>query len=233
MSSDIRRLAAAVRQGLAEREDPERAAGMQAYLKSAMPCRGVRLPVQRRLYRDIFEAHPLDGVEAWREAVLTLWREAAYREERYAAIELTGNRAYRVHQTPAALPLYEELVVTGAWWDLVDPVATSRVDALLRTHPVELGATVRAWARASDLWLRRTAIICQVQAKAETDTALLEAAIAPNLTDRDFFIRKAIGWALRAHAWTDPEWVGDYVARHEAELSPLSRREALKNVSAR
>jgi len=231
MSSDIKRLVAAVREALAEHENPQRAAGTRAYLRSEMPCRGVSMPVQRGLYKAIFASHPLDGVDAWREAVLTLWREASYREERYAAIELTGHRAYRVHQTPAVLPLYEELVVAGGWWDLVDPVATRRVGALLRTHPVELGEAVRAWARADDLWLRRTAIICQVSAKAETDTALLEAAILPNLADRDFFIRKAIGWALRAYAWTDPAWVVDYVARHDAELSPLSRREAIRNVA--
>jgi 3-methyladenine DNA glycosylase AlkD len=204
MSSNVRLLAAAVREALAEHENPERAAGTRAYLRSEMPLRGVSMPVLRRLCRPLFAAHPLTGVAAWREAVLALWRGAAYREERYAAVELCGYPAYRPHQTPAALPLYEELIVTGAWWDLVDPVATGRIGGLLRAHPADLGVTVRDWARADDLWLRRSAIICQVRAKSGTDTDLLEAALAPNLADQDFFVRKAIGWALRAHAWTDP-----------------------------
>ena len=80
------------------------------------------------------------------------------------------------------------------------------------------------------MWLRRTSIICQLGAKESIDLDLLTTCIEPNLADREFFIRKAIGWALRQHAWTDPAWVQDYVRRHEDRLSPLSRREALKNV---
>jgi 3-methyladenine DNA glycosylase AlkD len=77
---------------------------------------------------------------------------------------------------------------------------------------------------------RRVSIICQISSKQDTDLDLLYANIEPNLADRDFFIRKAIGWALRAYAWTDPAEVARYVRRHESQLSGLSRREALKNV---
>ena len=80
------------------------------------------------------------------------------------------------------------------------------------------------------MWLRRSAIICQLGAKADTDTALLATCIEANLGDREFFVRKAIGWALRQYAWTDPGWVHAFVAEHHDALSPLSRREALKNI---
>ena len=91
-----------------------------------------------------------------------------------------------------------------------------------------LTPTVRAWATDEDRWRRRTAVICQIGAKEGTDTALLAAAIEANAADRDFFLRKGIGWALRQHARTDPQWVRDFVAGHD--LSPLSRREALKHL---
>ncbi len=125
--------------------------------------------------------------------------------------------------------MYEELIVTGAWWDLVDWVASHRVGPLVRAHP-RLKRTMRAWARDRDLWKRRTAIIHQLGFKAETDTGLLVAAIEPSLDRKEFFLRKAIGWALREYAKTDPAWVVAYVEEHRERLSPLSQREALKNV---
>jgi 3-methyladenine DNA glycosylase AlkD len=223
-------LLAAIREGLAERGDPAKAPGMQAYMRSAMPYQGVQMAGQKALAREVFKAHPLPDEPSWRDTTLELWRGAEYREERYLAIALTGYRAYAAYQTPAALPLYEELIVTGAWWDYVDEVAIRRVGPILRTHPRVVRPLMLAWSRDADLWRRRTAIICQVKAKRETDLDLLTACVEPNLGDRDFFIRKAIGWALRDYAWTDPEWVRRWVAAHDERLAGLSRREALKNV---
>ena len=221
-------LVAAVRDGLAGLANPAKAPDMQSYMKSAMPFLGVQKPARTALFREVFGAYPLDPV-AWEATVLALWREAAYREERYAAIDLTGWRGYRSLQTPAVLPLYEELIVTGAWWDFVDEVAIRRVGPILRAYRAELTPVMLAWARDDDPWKRRTSVICQVTAKGETDLALLYACIEANVGDRDFFLRKAIGWALRDYAWHDPAEVRRYVEAHP-ELSPLSRREALKNV---
>ena len=223
-------LVRAVRIGLLAHRDPVRALGMQAYMKSKTPYLGLYTIQVRAVCREAFAAHPLFGFHEWQDTVLDLWNEATFREERYAAIELTGDRRYRVHQTPAALPLYEELIVTGAWWDYVDPIATDRIAGLLRAHRAKLTPVVRDWSTDDHLWKRRTSIICQVGAKAATDLDLLYACIAPNLADRDFFIRKAIGWALREYAKTDPEEVVRYVAAHHDRLSGLSRREALKHV---
>ena len=83
------------------------------------------------------------------------------------------------------------------------------------------------------MWKRRVSIICQISFKKDTDLQLLYANIEPNLPEKNFFIRKAIGWALRAYAWTDPDEVSRYVAANEARLSGLSRREALKNIDKR
>jgi 3-methyladenine DNA glycosylase AlkD len=210
----------AVRAELAARANPEKASGMQGYMKSAMPFYGVQKPARDLLARELFAAHPLAGFDAWRDTALALWREATRREERYMAIALLGAGRYREHRTMAALPLYEELIVTGAWWDFVDEVAIRLVGEL------ELGSFLREWAVDENLWKRRTAIIAQVARKA--DAQLLFDCIEPNRADREFFIRKAIGWALRDHAKLDPDGVERYRATHE--LSPLSRREALRNL---
>ena len=225
------KLGAAMRAALAAAADPERAPGMQAYMKSEMPYRGISAPNMRATCRRIFAEHPLGTCDEWRAAVLELWRGARFREERYAAIELTGFKPYREFQTLDALPMYEEMIVTGAWWDYVDAVA-SLVGALLDAYPQPMRAAMLAWSRDAVLWKRRAAIISQRQRGAATDEALLFACIAPNLADPDFFIRKGIGWALRQYARVAPDAVRRFVREHADAISPLSRREALKHLGA-
>lgn len=199
-------------------------------MKSAMPFHGVKTDPLRRVCKEVFAEHPLPDKATWLSAVLTLWREARFREERYAAIELTGLREYKKYQELDLLPSYEELITTGAWWDYVDVVAIHRLGPLLLRDPAPMKEVMLAWSRDPDMWKRRSAIICQVAAKQKTDLDLLYRAIEPNMADREFFIRKAIGWALREHAWLDPEEITRYVRENEARLSGLSKREALKNV---
>ncbi len=219
-----------VRTALKKAADPAKATPMQAYMKSAMPYRGVPSPRLRQLWRQIFPAHPLSSSAAWQAVALTLWREAAWREERYAAIALTDLPRYRSYRTPGALPMLEEMIVTGAWWDLVDPLATHHLGDVLRHAPRRVAPLMRRWARSDDLWKRRAAILCQIRFKAETDLDLLYACIEPNCADNAVFIRKAIGWALRQYAWVDPGEVARYVRANQTRLSPLSVREAVKNV---
>ncbi|WP_198153012.1 DNA alkylation repair protein [Pseudofrankia sp. DC12] len=224
-------LVAAVRVALVAAADPAKAPGMQAYMKSRMPFLGVPKPARERALRPVFTARTLPDPDRWTATVLALWRRAEYREERYAAIDLTGHRAYRTYQRSTTLALYEEMVTTGAWWDYVDEIASRRIGPLLAADPAVVRPEMLAWSRDSDLWRRRTSIICQLSFKAATDLDLLYACIDANLADRDFFIRKAIGWALRQYAWTDPGEVRRFVAARGDALSPLSRREALKNIT--
>jgi len=215
---------------LRRRADPSKAPAMQAYMKSSMPYHGVPTQPLREIQRQVFAAHPLSDFETWRDTALALWRGARFREERYCAIGLTGFKAYERLQTLATLPMYEEMIVTGAWWDYVDGIASDRLGPLLRRHPAAMKRRMRQWSRCDNLWKRRAAILCQLTFKGDTDLELLYECIRPNLADREFFMRKAIGWALRQYAWTDPAEIVRYVRAHAAELSPLSRREALKNV---
>jgi 3-methyladenine DNA glycosylase AlkD len=225
-------LTAALRAGLAAAADPVRAKGAQAYMKSKMPFRGVPSPVQKRLWRDAFTTYPLATGAEWTRVVLELWRTAAFREERYAAVGLASDRRYLAHRTPAAVPMLEEMIVTGAWWDYVDALASHPLGDVLVSDPRRVSVLMRRWARDTDLWKRRAAILCQLRRKGETDLALLYDCIEPNLADREFFMRKAIGWALRQYAWTDPREVTRYVRANRTRLSPLSVREALKNLEA-
>jgi 3-methyladenine DNA glycosylase AlkD len=226
----VDRLVGAVRAALAAAADPMKAPGMRAYMKSSMPYLGVPKPPRELALRPVFAAHRLETMTDWQTAVLRLWRDAGFREERYAAIALTGHRPYQVYWTPAALPVYQEMIVTGAWWDYVDELASRRIGPLLAASPETLRPLMLRWSRDPDRWLRRTSIICQLGAKKSTDLDLLYACIEANLDDPDFFLRKAIGWALRQYAWTDPDEVRRYVASRADRLSPLSRREALRNV---
>jgi 3-methyladenine DNA glycosylase AlkD len=219
-----------VRAALKAAADPVKALQMQAYMKSSMPYRGVDSPRQKRIWRQTFAAHPLSSAAQWRACALSLWRDATHREERYAAIALTDLPRYEMYRDRTALPMVEEMIVTGAWWDLVDPLATHHLGDIVRSDPSRIKPLIRRWARDQNLWKRRAAILCQIRFKTETDLDLLYACIEPNLDDRNFFIRKAIGWALRQYAWTDPKEVARYVKSNHMRLSPLSVREALKNL---
>jgi len=222
-----------VRRALAEAADPTKAAAMQAYMKSTMPYRGVSAPVLKRLCRDAFKARPLATAGEWQRVVLDLWRHAEFREERYAAVLLTQAPAYLEFVTLSSLPMLEEMIVTGAWWDFVDTLAGRNLGDILRADPRKMKPLMRRWARDAHIWKRRSAILCQLGFKRETDLDLLYDCIEPNLSHKDFFIRKAIGWSLRQYAWTDPKEVKRYVKANKARLSRLSVREALKNCKVR
>ena len=220
-----------MRKSLRDVADPRKALGMQAYMKSEMPYLGVQTPQLRKAVKAVFTAYPLPSFEEWRDTVLELWRAARYREERYAAIELAGHSRYKGFRTLAVLPVYEEMIVSGAWWDYVDAIATRQLGELLRRYPVELCLILREWAVSDDIWKRRSAVLAQLNFKRDTDLKLLYDCIRPSIGSAEFFLRKGIGWALRQYARTDPQEVIRFVRRHEAQLSPLTKREALKHLS--
>lgn len=222
-----------VRAALAAAADPVKAAPMQAYMKSAMPFRGVPKPARVAVLRPVYRAHVLDDRESWDATVRLLWDSAEFREERYAATDLARHRSYAAWATDVrSMDLDDHLVVTGAWWDHVDEVAIRLVGPLLRAHPVPIERVVRRWSRETDRWRRRAAVICQIGSRDATDTALLAECIVANADDPDFFLRKGIGWALREHAKTDPDWVRAFLGSYRAVLSPLSVREAGRNLPA-
>ena len=219
---------------LRDAADPERAPQQQAYMKSDMPYFGVGVPQCRRIAGAVFRTHPLPDARAWEAAILDLWRNAAHREERYAAVELLLFGRYSRWLEPARVPLIEELVVTGAWWDYVDAIAGRGVGTMLAAHPQPMKAVLREWSKDDDIWKRRTAILAQLKSKRATDTELLADTIRPSIGEAEFFLRKGIGWALREYAST-PRPIRPGSSWPSSRLIPmlmsdLSRREALKHL---
>lgn len=230
MTRPDRDLIGAIRGALAGAGDASRAPQMRRYMKSAMPYHGVRAPDVRKIVKAEVEARPLMDRRAWEATVRALFDEATHREEWYVAAGLLRHPTYRTYLTVGALPLTEHLVVRAAWWDVVDDTSHAVGDILLvdrdGAEPV-----VRGWIGSRDIWLRRVAIICQLGHRERTDVRLLSDAIVPALTEREFFLRKAVGWALREYAKTDPAWVLAFVDHHAEGMSALSRREALKHLA--
>jgi len=220
-----------LRKALREAGDPAKAPAMQAYMKSAMPYHGVPTPLLRKVCKVTFADVQLSTASQWQSQILYLWRGALYREERYAALYLAGDKRGQAFQTPSAMKMYEELIVTGAWWDYVDDIASHRIGPILRNHPGSMRRKMLSWSRSGNLWKRRSAIICQLGFKAGTDLELLYACIEPSLDSKEFFLQKAIGWALRQYAWTDAAEIRRYVRLNRTRLSALSYREALKNIN--
>jgi 3-methyladenine DNA glycosylase AlkD len=219
---------AALRDALRAHANPVKARPMQAYMKSTMPYLGIAMPSLVAIYRPHLDAQRQMTFACWRDSTLALWRDAEFREERYAAIALARHRAHDRHQRLTATPMYREMIVTGAWWDYVDVIASHQIAGLLRRYHTSMARTLRAWSRHDDMWLRRTSIIAQLHVGRDIDRQLLYDCIEPSIDSREFFLRKAIGWALRQHARTDARDVLRYVTAHRARLSGLSKREALK-----
>ena len=224
---DTEALTGYVRSELTAAANPEKALPMAAYMKTDMAFHGVqkagRTPILRHVKRQFV---PVDRDE-YEQAVLALW-QMNHREEKYLAIGYA--QAFAEFVVVDSMPLYRRMIVDGAWWDLVDGVASWLVGGAMSVDRPECEPIVREWIGDSDMWLRRSSIICQLGHKTETDTALLDDACSANLADKEFFIRKAIGWALREYAKTDADWVRAYVEAHKDELSGLSYREATKHL---
>jgi 3-methyladenine DNA glycosylase AlkD len=204
---------------------------MQRYMRSEMPFHGVPSPGVAAICRHWLDPLAFPTARSWEATTLFLWRNARFREERYAAFALSGVRSAEPFQTVSAMPMYEEMIVTGAWWDYVDGLAANRVGPIVRRFPNSMARKMRSWSRSTDLWKRRTSILCQLRWGVDTDPALLYDCIEPSLESKDFFLRKAIGWALRQYARVEPAEVRRFVRENEPRLSPLSRREALRHLS--
>lgn len=220
-------LAARITASLGGLADPERAPAMAAYMKVAengtLPFLGVRRPEVRRVARTLARGADADDLL---DTVNALWDGAEHREQRYAAQDLLGLRWARARLD--LLDLHRHHIVTGAWWDHVDETA-HRICELVDAHPETMRPVLVGWSLEEDRWLRRSAIIAQLGRRERTDLDLLSAVIEPNRDHPDFFVRKAIGWALREVGKRDPAWVLRYTGSHQ--LSPLSRREALKHLA--
>ena len=206
--------------------DPVRAAAMSAYMRDRFPYLGIPTPERRALSRRVVSGTPTASEAVLADVARRCW-ELEEREYQYFACDLLVKRADTL--TAAFVPTLRALVTAKSWWDTIDPLATRVAGPMVRAHP-ELVAVMDEWIGAEDMWLVRVALLHQMHYGEATDTERLRAYCTRQAGHPDFFVRKAIGWALRQYAKTDADAVRAFVAR--TELSPLSRREALKNVGA-
>jgi 3-methyladenine DNA glycosylase AlkD len=206
--------------------DPERAAQAAAYLRDQFAFLGLPAPTQRRLARTVLAGLPAPTERELRTVALACW-ELEEREYQYFACDWL--RRHVAVPGPDFLATVRTLITTKSWWDTIDPLATRFVGDLVRRHP-RLGAEMDAWSAEGNLWLVRTAILHQLHYGARTDTDRLFGYCTRQAGHPDFFVRKAIGWALRHYARTDPDAVRRYLAGHRDALSPLSVREASKHL---
>ena len=232
MPATARRLTtnAALVAALTPHARPDKAEGMRAYLKSTMPCLGVQVPVARAVAKALFSTTPFTTLPSLERQVRALWDGATYREERFVALNVLRLKPHRSLLTAKTTPLLEHLILTGAWWDLVDELSAHVVATALENDRVAMTKVVKRWARSEELWLKRAALVCQVVRGDETDLELLGFVIEHAVDGKDFFLRKGIGWAMRSVARHHPDVVRGWLKRWSTRLSPLSVREALKGL---
>ena len=214
-----------VRRELRAAGDATRARQMAAYMKTDMPFYGVQKPARVRIERAVLDRFPLETRAAYRHAVTTLWAEPQ-REAKYLAIQLARRRDQFI--TLASVPMYERMIRQGAWWDFVDDLAIRLVGRVQAKSRAAMRKRLDRWIEDRDMWIRRAAIISQIVQKENTDAAQLFDYCRRCMHEKPFFIRKAIGWALRSFAATDPAAITEFLRVHRDELSPLSFREAAK-----
>lgn len=207
--------------------DPARAGPMAAYMKTAMPFYGVPKPQRTAVCRAFRTRFVPASQRAYEAATLALWN-LPHREEKYAALAFALQHPGFI--TCRSLKLYERLVREGAWWDLVDDIAIRLIGRVRLDDRPALRARVKRWIDDDDLWIRRTAIISQIGHKQQTDEAELFDHCLRRAAEREFFIRKAIGWALREYSHAAPQAVKRFLLTHRDRLSPLSFREAAKQL---
>lgn len=212
--------------------DTDKATDMAAYMRDQFRFLGVQSRLRDTVWREVRAAADAehgrpDGDQLVRFAQ-AMWQRPE-REYRYVGAKALAARAAQLE--PRHLVAVRELLVTDAWWDTVDILAANVVGTLARRYPGEVVPVLDQWITDDDKWLVRTAVIHQLKARDDTDTDRLARYCRIAAAHPDFFVRKAIGWALRQYSYVDPEWVETFVAA--TELSGLSTREALKAIRRR
>jgi 3-methyladenine DNA glycosylase AlkD len=212
---------------LATQADATRSTAMAAYMKNQFSFFGVPTPLRRKLIRPLFTGLCKQPGPAWFLAVAEALWQFDERECQYVAVDMLVKQAANLDASQEGR--LSMLVRSKPWWDTIDALATHVYGNLVGRSPA-LWPVMDAYAQHEDSWLRRVAILHQLHYGAGTDTERLSRTLDANLEHPDFFIRKAIGWALRQYARTNPDWVRQWITEHAARVSTLTRREAMKHL---
>lgn len=207
--------------------DPEKAPAMAAYMKTKMPFLGIQKPERIPVYREMKKQFRPATRSDYEKGILALWG-LPHREEKYAAIQYASSFDEFIGQD--SLPVFERLIREGAWWDFVDPIAIELVGGALLRNRLQMTRVMDSWSEDQDLWIRRSALLSQIHHKKNTDSKKLFEYCLKLCHEKEFFIRKAIGWALRQYSYVDPQAVRAFLIKNQSRLSPLSYREGAKQL---
>lgn len=216
----------ALQEALAGAADPEKAPGMQAYMKTSQPFYGVQAGLRRQLFKAVAKQFKAISRAEYKQIIFELWR-GQYREDMYQALEVAEH--YKRYHDLESWPIYEQLVKTASNWDTLDWVAAKMVSPLVLKHRA-LEQELINWSQSDNFWVRRASLLAHLHHDEATNTELLAETILRLCHEQEFFIRKAIGWVLRDYSYTNPEWVKAFVKAHQDRLAGLSKREALKQI---
>ena len=205
--------------------DANNAKGAKAYLLNQFDFYGIKTPLRRQICKAFYKSNPIKDHNELSTLIKECFGEPQ-RELHYFAIELLGyHKKLWCKQT---IPLIEWMITHNSWWDSVDSTNSFVISKYFLQFPEAIEPVTSKWNQSSNKWLQRMSLLFQLLYKDKTDTILLSKYIENTQLEEDFFIRKAIGWALRAYAYTDPKWVKNFVKTHP-QLSNLSKKEALKH----
>jgi 3-methyladenine DNA glycosylase AlkD len=208
-----------------ENRNEENAGPMKKYMKDHFPFLGIKSPLRKELEKQFFKETEILKKPFDKDFVTQLW-EKDEREYHYTAITYIGKFIKKLPKD--AISFLEELITTKSWWDSVDSIAPL-VGELARRYPEMVEENINGWSVNDNFWLRRTAILFQLKYKQQTNEGLLYDYIVKNADSKEFFIQKAIGWALREYSKTNPVSVKEFIEGNK--LAPLSVREGSKYVS--
>ena len=202
-------------------KDSKNVGPMEAYMRHQFFFLGIAAPERNALYKKYFPKAKKKIID-W-NFVDTCWEKES-REYQYVAANYL--KAMQSYLTENDLPKLERLVVTKSWWDTVD-ILDRVVGSLVYGRP-ELEEIILKWSRSDNIWLRRVAIDHQLLRKEMTNVQLMEKILLHNLNQTEFFINKAIGWALRDYSKTNPTWVAGFIEKNQERMADLSIKEASK-----
>lgn len=196
---------------------------MTAYMKNRFSYYGIKSHQRKELQKQfISENGKLDPIEAARE-IKEIWNDCN-REVNYAILEIIRHK--RFWEDENSIELAEWLITNKSWWDTVDTLAVNCIREYLTIHPDKIEYYNAKWISSDNIWLIRTALLFQLKFKNKMNFEMLKNNIRLHSHQKEFFIKKAIGWALREHSKTHPSEVVKFM--NENKLQKLSFREASK-----
>lgn len=215
-----------IEQLFSENADKEKGYAMAKYMKFNFEYHGINSPTRKELQKEFLKENPLSEIENLEEVINKLW-DLPQREYQYFAMEILNK--FISKQDASFIDFLENLILKKSWWDSIDFISPSLLGTLFKKYPEKIEYYIEKWMNSGNFWLQRSCILFQLKYKNDTNFDLLKSLIYELKDEKEFFIRKAIGWSLREYSKTNPDAVLHFI--ENTELSNLSRKEGLKHIN--